>query len=52
MQNKYSNDWPVRDALKMRLKYTADWEKKKEQRKLESDLKQVGIILVHFTSDM
>ena len=50
MQNKYSNDWPVRDVLKMRLKYTADCEKKKERR-LESDITQVGINL-HFASDM
>ena len=41
MQNKYSNDWPVHDVLKMRLKYTVDWEKKREQRQLGLDLKEV-----------
>jgi hypothetical protein len=43
----YSNEWPVRDALKMRLKQTADTEKKKERRKLESNLKQVYRFMFH-----
>jgi hypothetical protein len=37
----YLNDWPIRDALKLRLKYTSDFERKKIQRKKEADLKQV-----------
>lgn len=41
IQDKYDNDWPIRDALKLRLKYTSDWEKKKDIRKMEAKLKQV-----------
>jgi len=41
IQDKYNNDWPIRDALKLRLKYTSDWEKKKDNRKIEARLKQV-----------
>jgi hypothetical protein len=41
IKNVYSNDWPIRDALKLRLKYTSDFERKKIQRKTEANLKQV-----------
>jgi hypothetical protein len=40
IQGRYHNDWPIRDALKLRLKYTSDWEKKKESRKIEANLKK------------
>jgi hypothetical protein len=40
----YSNDWPIRDALKLRLKLTSDAEKKKINRKMEENLKKVCMI--------
>ena len=40
IQDRYHEDWPIRDALKLRLKYTSDWEKKKENRKIEANLKR------------
>jgi hypothetical protein len=40
IQDRYYDDWPIRDALKLRLKYTSDWEKKKANRKIEANLKQ------------
>ena len=40
IQGRYHNDWPIRDALKLQLKYTSDWEKKKESRKIEANLKK------------
>jgi small-conductance mechanosensitive channel len=39
--NVYSKDWPIRDALKLRLKYTSDTEKKKKIRKTEANFKKV-----------
>ena len=44
IKNKYANYWPIREALKARLKYTADWEKKKEARKIGAELKEVRSI--------
>src|ERR1700678_2664719 len=40
IQNRYHEDWPICDALKLWLKYTLDWEKKKENRKIEANLKR------------
>ena len=40
IQNRYYDDWPIRDALKLQLKYTTDWEKKKDNRKIEANLKK------------
>jgi hypothetical protein len=37
----YSKDWPIRDALKLRLKSTSDAEKKKINRKAEANFKKV-----------
>jgi hypothetical protein len=36
----YTKDWPIRDALKLRLKYTSDAEKKKKARQVEANLKK------------
>jgi len=41
IKNVYSKDWPIRDALKLRLKYTSDWEKKKVLRKTANNFKKV-----------
>ena len=41
IRNMYSRDWPIRDALKLRLKYTSDAEKKKITRKIEANFKKV-----------
>ncbi|KAF8801036.1 hypothetical protein BYT27DRAFT_7311487 [Phlegmacium glaucopus] len=41
IRNVYSKDWPVRDALKLRLKCTSDAEKKKVTRKTEANFKKV-----------
>ncbi|KAF8801627.1 hypothetical protein BYT27DRAFT_7114533 [Phlegmacium glaucopus] len=41
IENVYVNNWPIREALKARLKYTSDWEKKKEDRKIQAELKEV-----------
>lgn len=41
MQGQYDKDWPIRDALKLRLKYSSDFGKKKEQRKMHSVFEQV-----------
>jgi len=41
IRNVYSKDWPIRDALKLRLKYTSDAEKKKITRKAEASFKKV-----------
>jgi hypothetical protein len=41
IENVYLNNWPIREALKSRLKYTADFEKKKEMRKAQAELKEV-----------
>jgi len=44
MIDKYVNNWLIREALKARLKYTTDWERKKEARKIAAELKQVQSI--------
>ncbi|KIM35110.1 hypothetical protein M413DRAFT_32736 [Hebeloma cylindrosporum] len=41
IENTYKNNWPIREALKARLKYTADWEKKKVERRINAELKEV-----------
>jgi hypothetical protein len=41
IRNMYSKDWPIRDVLKLRLKYTSDAEKKKITRKTQANLKKV-----------
>jgi hypothetical protein len=41
IKNMYSKDWPIRDALKLRLKYTSDHEKKKLTRKAEANFRKV-----------
>jgi hypothetical protein len=41
VRNVYSKDWPIRDALKLRLKTTSDAEKKKLTRKAEANFKKV-----------
>jgi hypothetical protein len=41
IRNVYLKDWPVRDALKLRLKYMSDAEKKKMTRKTEAKFKKV-----------
>ena len=41
LENKYDNNWPVQEALKARLKYTSGWEKKKVERKVNAEIKQV-----------
>ncbi|KDR65034.1 hypothetical protein GALMADRAFT_217705 [Galerina marginata CBS 339.88] len=40
IENTYVNNWPIREALKSRLKYTSDLEKKKEVRKAQAELKE------------
>ena len=40
IQGRYCDDWPIRDALKLRLKYTSDWEKKKDSRRIEANLRR------------
>ena len=37
----YSNDWPVRDAMKMRLKYMSDSGKRRLQKVKVANLKNV-----------
>jgi hypothetical protein len=41
IRNVYSKDWPVQDALKLKLKYTSDAEKKKSTRKIEANFKKI-----------
>jgi hypothetical protein len=41
IRNVYTKDWPIRDALKLRLKYTSDTEKKKKARAMEANFKKV-----------
>ena len=41
IRNMYLRDWPIRDALKLRLKYTSDAEKRKITRKIEANFKKV-----------
>jgi hypothetical protein len=41
IKNVYSNDWPIRDALKIRLKSTSDAEKKKITKKAEAKFRKV-----------
>ncbi|KDR76617.1 hypothetical protein GALMADRAFT_139530 [Galerina marginata CBS 339.88] len=41
IENIYSNNWPMREALKARLKYTADLAKKQGNRRVQTELKQV-----------
>jgi hypothetical protein len=40
IQDRYCDDWPIRNALKLRLKYMSDWEKKKGNRRIEAKLRQ------------
>ena len=42
MIDKYVNNWLIREALKARLKYTTDWERKKEARKIAAELNTAG----------
>ncbi|KAF9470814.1 hypothetical protein BDN70DRAFT_939410 [Pholiota conissans] len=37
----YAKDWPIRDALKLQLKYTSDNEKKRALKKANNTLKRV-----------
>jgi hypothetical protein len=37
----YANNWLIREALKVRLKYMSDWEKKRVERKVNAKLKEV-----------
>jgi hypothetical protein len=41
IKNVYLNDWPIWDALKLRLTGTFDAEKKKITRKTEANFKKV-----------
>ena len=40
IQDRYNDDWPIHDALKLRLKNTSDLEKKRSNRKIEAKLKE------------
>lgn len=44
----YSNDWPVRDAMKMRLKYMSDSEKRRLQKLRDANLKKVRSLSISF----
>ena len=44
IQDIYMNDWPVREALKLRLKYTSEQARKQVNRRTEKKLK-VGVDL-------
>ena len=43
IKNMYSKDWPIRDALKLRLKCTSDADKKKITRKTEANFRKVRL---------
>jgi hypothetical protein len=38
----YANDWPIREALKLRLKYTSETARRQAQRKVHKNLKKVS----------
>ena len=42
--NVYSKDWPIQNALKLRLKYMSNAEKKKITRKKDRGKFQKGMI--------
>jgi len=40
IENVYSKDWPIRDALKLRLKGTSDMEKRRITKKTEANFRK------------
>ncbi|KAF8801716.1 hypothetical protein BYT27DRAFT_7216002 [Phlegmacium glaucopus] len=47
IRNVYSKDWPVLDALKLRLKCMSDAEKKKVTKKTEANFKKYSQMKIH-----
>jgi len=45
ISDTYENDWPVREALKLRLKYTSEQARKSVQKSKEKNLRKVNKIV-------